>query len=37
MLNGEMLSDDSKFALANAIKLGIQYAEQMQKKENPSK
>lgn len=33
MLNGEILSDDSKIALANAIKLGLQYAEQMQKKE----
>jgi transcriptional regulator with XRE-family HTH domain len=33
MLNGEMLSDESKIALANAIKLGLQYAEQMQKKE----
>ncbi|MGO5065559.1 MULTISPECIES: helix-turn-helix domain-containing protein [unclassified Clostridium] len=33
MLNGEILSDDSKIALANAINLGLQYAEQMQKKE----
>lgn len=33
MLNGEMLSDDSKMALANAIKLGLQYAEQMQQKD----
>lgn len=33
MLNGEMLSDDSKIALANAIQLGLQYAEQMQKKD----
>ncbi|AZV58858.1 helix-turn-helix transcriptional regulator [Clostridium sp. AWRP] len=33
MLNGEALSDESKIALANAIQLGIQYAEQMQKKE----
>ncbi|MPQ44593.1 helix-turn-helix domain-containing protein [Clostridium tarantellae] len=32
MLNGEILSDDSKIALSNAIKLGLQYAEQMQKK-----
>ncbi|MFD3156678.1 hypothetical protein ACFIJ5_07420 [Haloimpatiens sp. FM7330] len=34
MLNGEILSDDSKIALANAIKLGLQYAQQMQKKKN---
>ncbi|ADL52351.1 helix-turn-helix domain-containing protein [Clostridium cellulovorans] len=33
MLNGEMLSNDSKIALANALQLGLQYAEQMQKKE----
>lgn len=31
MLNGELLSDDSKIALANAIALGLQYAEQMEK------
>lgn len=33
MLNGEMLSDESKIALANAIKMGLAYAEQMQEKE----
>ncbi len=33
MLNGELLSDESKIALANAIKMGLAYAEQMQKKE----
>lgn len=33
MLNGEMLSDDSKIALANAIQMGLAYAEQMQKKD----
>lgn len=33
MLNGKILSDDSKIALANALNLGLQYAEQMQKKE----
>ncbi|MHC1732008.1 MAG: helix-turn-helix domain-containing protein [Bacteroidales bacterium] len=32
MLNGEMLSDDSKIALANAIQMGLAYAEQVQKK-----
>ncbi|WP_346914175.1 helix-turn-helix transcriptional regulator [Clostridium sp.] len=37
MLNGEMLSDDSKIALANAIQLGLQYAEQMQKKDKEQK
>ncbi|AGK98337.1 helix-turn-helix domain-containing protein [Clostridium pasteurianum] len=37
MLNGELLSDQSKIALANAIKLGLQYAEQMQKKEKNNK
>lgn len=37
MLNGELLSDESKIALANAIKLGLQYAEQMQKKEKNNK
>lgn len=37
MLNGEMLSDESKIALANAIQLGLQYAEQMQKKEKGNK
>ena len=31
MLNGELLSDESKIALANAIKLGLAYAKQMQK------
>lgn len=33
MLNGEMLSDESKIALANAINMGLVYAEQMQKKD----
>ena len=33
MLNGEMLSDESKIALANAIQMGLAYAEQMQNKE----
>lgn len=33
MLNGEILSDESKIALANAIKMGLAYAEQMQEKE----
>lgn len=33
MLNGEMLSDESKIALANAIQMGLSYAEQMQKKD----
>lgn len=33
MLNGEMLSDESKIALANAIKMGLAYAQQMQEKE----
>ena len=33
MLNGEMLSDESKMALANAIQMGLAYAEQIQKKE----
>lgn len=37
MLNGEMLSDESKIALANAIKMGLAYAEQMQKKEKEEK
>ncbi|KHO39104.1 DNA-binding protein [Clostridium tetani] len=31
MLNGEILSDESKMALANAIKMGLAYAEQKQK------
>ncbi|MCR1933563.1 helix-turn-helix domain-containing protein [Clostridium tepidum] len=31
MLNGEILSDESKIALANAIKMGLAYAEQKQK------
>lgn len=34
MLNGEMLSDESKIALANAIQMGLAYAEQMNKKDN---
>lgn len=33
MLNGEMLSDESKIAIANAIQMGLAYAEKMQKKE----
>ncbi len=32
MLNGEILSDESKIALANAIQMGLAYAEQMNKK-----
>jgi transcriptional regulator with XRE-family HTH domain len=32
MLKGELLSDESKIALANAIQMGLAYAEQMQKK-----
>ena len=34
MLNGELLSDESKIALANAIQMGLAYAEQIQKKRN---
>ncbi|MBX4267993.1 helix-turn-helix domain-containing protein [Clostridium estertheticum] len=34
MLNGEMLSKESKIALANAIQMGIAYAEKMQNEEN---
>lgn len=37
MLNGEMLSDESKIALANAIKMGLAYAEQMQNKDKEEK
>ena len=37
MLNGEALSDESKIALANAINMGLVYAEQMQKKEKEQK
>ena len=33
MLNGQLLSNESKIALANAIKLGLEYAEQLQNKE----
>lgn len=33
MLNGELLSDESKIALANAIQMGLAYAEQMQNKD----
>ncbi|WP_053089672.1 hypothetical protein [Clostridium sporogenes] len=33
ILNRKILFNDSKIALANAINLGLQYAEQMQKKE----
>ncbi|ENZ03012.1 helix-turn-helix domain-containing protein [Clostridium thermobutyricum] len=34
MLNGEMLSEESKIALSSAIKLGLDYAEKMQAKES---
>ncbi|MBU3101539.1 MULTISPECIES: helix-turn-helix domain-containing protein [Clostridium] len=34
MLNGEMLSKESKIALANAIQMGIAYAEKIQNQEN---
>lgn len=37
MLNGEILSDESKIALANAINMGLAYAEQMQKKASGKK
>lgn len=37
MLNGELLSDESKIALANAIKMGLAYAAEMQKKEKDKK
>lgn len=37
MLNGEMLSDESKIALANAIQMGLAYAEQVQKKNEDEK
>ncbi|AFK87736.1 transcriptional regulator [Thermoanaerobacterium phage THSA-485A] len=37
MLNGELLSDESKIALANAIQMGLAYAERMQKKEKGNK
>jgi transcriptional regulator with XRE-family HTH domain len=37
MLNGELLSDESKIALANAIQMGLAYAEQMQKREKENK
>ncbi|HGU6173175.1 TPA: helix-turn-helix domain-containing protein [Escherichia coli] len=37
MLNGELLSDESKIALANAIQMGLAYAEQMQKKSKERK
>lgn len=37
MLNGEMLSDESKIALANAIQMGLAYAEQVQKKKEKKK
>lgn len=37
MLNGKMLSDESKIALANAIKMGLAYAEKMQGKEKKDK
>lgn len=34
MLNGEILSNESKVALANALQMGLAYVEQIQKKEN---
>lgn len=34
MLNGEMLSEESRIALLNAIQMGLAYAEQLQKKKN---
>lgn len=37
MLNGEPLSDESKIALANAINMGLAYAEQMNKKDKGNK
>lgn len=37
MLNGEMLSDESKIALANALQYGLAFAELMQKKEKGEK
>lgn len=33
MLNGQLLSTESKIALSNAIKLGLEYADQLQNKE----
>lgn len=33
MLNGKLLSDESKLALANAIKMGLAYADQQEKKD----
>lgn len=33
MLNGELLNDESKIAIANAIQMGLAYAEKIQKKE----
>ena len=32
MLNGELLTDEDKIILANAIQLGLRYAEDMRKK-----
>lgn len=37
MLNGELLSDETKIALANAIKMGLAYASEVQKKEKDKK
>lgn len=37
MLNGEALSDESKIALANAINMGLAYAEQKQREEETKK
>lgn len=34
MLNGELLSDESKIAITNALNMGLAYAEKLQKKEN---
>lgn len=34
MLNGEILSDESKTAIANALDMGLAYAEKLQEKEN---
>lgn len=34
MLNGEILSNESKIAIANALNMGLAYAEKLQGKEN---
>lgn len=34
MLNGELLSDESKIAIANALNMGLAYVEKLQEKEN---